>query len=375
MRARTINSAITIVAAIAAGMWLTACTDYEVADTTEVVRGLKAFRVTETASSEMRRYPSVVRPARESKLSFEVSGKLKAIDLEVGQRVAAGQLLAEIDPVSLDLQVQQARASLRQSRASYNNAKADFERKAPLLKDGYITKAEYDNAQSALKSTLAQLEQARKQLEISKENRRKARLRSPFDGVVSSVDVKDYEQVSAGQTILGLYSESAFEISFSVPAIIINALQVGDPGQVTFADLPGAKYSGHIKELGASAAKVSAFPVVLALDEAPAGLKAGMAADVELDISLGESIEGYLAPISSFKFDGGDESLLQARTGTVFVFDEQTSTVNSRQVHIVGNYENMLIVDKGLQQGDIIARAGVSYLRDGMRVKLLPLDN
>ncbi|MGI9289511.1 MAG: efflux RND transporter periplasmic adaptor subunit [Pseudomonadales bacterium] len=363
----------TLAMSIFSNVLLMGCTDYDVGDDAEVVRGLKAFRVTETASSELRRYPSVVKPANESKLSFEVAGKLKKMKLEVGQRVTAGDLLAEIDPVSLDLQVQQARASLEQARANYTNAKSDFERKAPLLKNGYITKSEYDNAQSALKSTLAQVEQAKKQLDISKENLRKARLLSPFDGVVSSVDVKDYEQISPGQTILGLYSESAYEISFSVPAVIVNLINVGDAGQVTFSDLPGAKYGGHIKELGTSAALVSAFPVVLALDEAPERLKAGMAADVELDISLGEAIEGYLAPISSFKFGGGDASLPKERMGTVFVFDEQTSTVSSRQVHMAGIHGNMVIVDSGLNKNDIIARAGVSYLRDGLKVKLLPL--
>lgn len=365
----------TLATSIFSSVLLAGCTDYDVGDDTEVVRGLKAFRVTETASSELRRYPSVVKPANESKLSFEVAGKLKNINLEVGQRVTAGDVLAEIDPVSLDLQVQQSRASLEQAQANYSNAKSDFDRKAPLLKNGYITKSEYDSAQSTLKSTFAQVEQAKKQLDISKENFRKASLLSPFDGVVSSVDVKDYEQVSPGQIILGLYSESAYEISFSVPAIIVNAINVGDAGKVTFSDLPGAKYGGHIKELGTSAARVSAFPVVLALDEAPEKLKAGMAADVELDISLGEAIEGYLAPLSSIVFGGNGASLPNDRMGIVFVFDEKTSIVNSRQVHMAGIHGNMVIVDSGLKKNDIIARAGVSYLRDGLKVKLLPLGN
>ncbi len=341
----------------------------------EPVRGLRAFRVMETANSELRRYPSVVKPANESKLSFQVGGKLRGLSLKVGQRVAAGEVLAELDPVSLELQVEQSRASLAQVRANYANAKSDIKRKTPLRKNGYITQAEYESAQRELKTTLAQVEQAKKQLAISQENLKKTRLLSPFTGVVSSIEVKDFEQVSPGEPILGLYSESAFEVSFSVPAVIINAIKVGDPGRVTFADMDGAQGSGHVKELGSSAAEVSAFPVVLALDEAPEGLKSGMAADVELNIAIGlegKQIGGFLVPINSLVF-ADDQSVPDSSSGTVFIYDEASSTVTSRQVHVAGILGNMVIVDEGLSVNDIIANAGVSYLYDGLKVKLLPL--
>ena len=82
----------------------------------EVIRGLKAFRIAETSGFEVRRYPSVVRPSQESKLSFEISGQLGSIDLEIGQMVNKGDALAEIDPVSLQFQVQQSKAALAQSK-------------------------------------------------------------------------------------------------------------------------------------------------------------------------------------------------------------------------------------------------------------------
>lgn len=344
----------------------------------EVVRGLRAFRVMETTNSELRRYPSVVKPANESKLSFQVGGKLRGLSLKVGQRVTAGEVLAELDPVSLELQVEQSRASLAQVRANYANAKSDIKRKAPLRKNGYITQAEYESTQRTLKTTLAQVDQAKKQLAISQENLKKTRLLSPFSGVISSIEVKDYEQVSPGTPILGLYSESALELSFSVPAVIVNAIKIGDAGRVTFADMDGAEGSGHVKELGSSAAEVSAFPVVLALDDAPAGLKAGMAADVELNIALGlsgEQIRGFLVPINSLSFGESQKNLPDESVGEVFIFDESTSTVRSREVHIAGIHGNMVIVDEGLSINDVIANAGVSYLYDGLKVTLLPISN
>lgn len=361
---------------------LSACSEPPVnVDEEPIIRGLKAFRVTQSANSEARRYPSVVQPAQESKLSFEVGGKLKDITLQVGQRVTRGQVLAEIDPVSLQLKVEQTSASLDEANAALRTAKLDFERKSTLLEKNYVTQSEYDTAASQLKSIQAQVEQTRRQLDLAKEDLSKSKLISPFDGVISSVEVQDFVQVGAGEFVLGVYSESGFEVSFSVPASIINSLKVGDISQVKFSDITRKPFSGHIKELGSRAGQVSAFPVVVALDESPVGLRAGMAAEVELTIKLDQGDEGYLVPLSCFYFGSftgielANIDHTEIRTGFVFRYDENSQTVIQQAVDLFGIRENMAIVSSGVNEGDIIASAGVSYLHDGQKVTLLPLEN
>ena len=61
--------------------------------------------------------------------------------------------------------------------------------------------------------------------------------------------------------------------------------------------------------------------------------------------------------------------------GTVYVYDPETSTVQQRQITSAGIRENMIIVSEGLEEGDLVAAAGVSFLREGQKVKLLPLDD
>jgi RND family efflux transporter MFP subunit len=368
-------------AVVAIPLGLTACDiSTEVVDE-KPVRGLRAFEVRATASSEARRYRSIIQPAEESKLSFEVNGRLKEISLVVGQRVATGDTLAEIDPVSLELQVQQSRAALTEAESALKNTKADFDRKEQLLEKGFVTKAAFDQSQSAMNSAAAQVEQAGKQLEITGDSLTKSKLIAPFDGLISSVEVKSFGQVSPGQTVLGLYSESGYEISFSVPATIINAINVGDTVSVHVSDLVEdtggdghANYQGHITEIGSRAAQVSGFPVVVLLEEGSERIKAGMSAEVTLDIALAGVEEGFLIPVTCFAFGamgGGDPA---TNTGEIFVFDEETGTVKARQIKVVGIKENSVIVSQGVAEGDLIASAGVSYLRDGQRVKLLPLD-
>ena len=349
-------------------------------ETQPIIRGMKGFQVSQRANSEVRRYPSVVQPAQESKLAFEVSGKLRALQLEVGQQISRGQLLAQLDPVSLQLKVQEARASRDEARSALDNASADYKRKKQLLEKNYVTQAEIDNARAQLSSSQAQLEQAARKLELAEEDLNKADLLAPFDGVVSSVEAQDYAQVNAGEVILGIYSDSAYETRFTVPATIVNSLNIGDTATITFSDLGGKPYAGHIAELGTRAAQVSAFPVVVALDEAPATLRAGMAAEVSLDIALEGTDEGFLVPLNCFFFDADrskdllEDPLQPTGEGTVFLYNPETQRVAQRAVQMYGIRDNMAIIGKGLSEGDIIAAAGVSYLHDGQQVKLLPLD-
>ncbi|WP_417451041.1 efflux RND transporter periplasmic adaptor subunit [Kordiimonas sp.] len=357
---------------------LVACADERQKEQAEPVRGLKVFVVTETADNMVRRYPSVIVPADESRLSFEIAGQLTEVTLEVGRKVDAGQVLLTLDPTTLSYEAQQAQAALEQGRASLSNARQDYERKAELLKSGNVTRAAFDAAESNLKSAQAQVEQSRQQLAIAHERLQKSTLKAPFDGVISSVDVKSFSNVSPGGTVLTLYSQSAFEVEFSVPATVINALATGDKARVVVTDLEGVSLQGRIKELGSRAGQVSAFPAVVILEETHPGVKAGMAAEVALDVGLLTGEEGFLVPVRCFALEKSEalqraESVRHTNGGNaqVYVFDEATSTVNARTVRTAGVRENMIIVTEGLKAGELIAAAGVSYLHDGQKVRRL----
>ena len=362
-------------------LFLSACGDTQTDTADDIIRGLKAYRITQTANTELRRYPSIVEPAKESKLSFEVAGQLLEVDLEVGQKVIEGEVLATLNSTSLELQKQEARARLEEADANVRNAQSDYDRKAKLKNDGFVTQAEFDQSSSTLSGSKALVLQAQKQLDIATENLSKATLISPFDGVISSVDVESFAQVAAGQQIVGVYSEGVFEISFRVPSSIINIIEIGDVADIQIADLGNVSYKGRIKEIGSRAASVSAFPVVVTIDEKTDILRAGMAAEVTLSIKLGRNTDGYLVPLSAFLVGSADQQGTQALNMTVgsrnranlFFFDEETSTVSAREVDISGIRENMAIVFEGVKEGDIVASAGVTYLKDGQKVRLLPL--
>jgi multidrug efflux pump subunit AcrA (membrane-fusion protein) len=108
-------------AVILAGLILAACEagDYSAE---QRVRGLKTFEVADVERVSVRRFPGVLEPSELNVLSFETGGMLLDFDLDLGQRIATGDVVARLDPTSLDLQVEIAAAGVRQAEALEANA-------------------------------------------------------------------------------------------------------------------------------------------------------------------------------------------------------------------------------------------------------------
>ena len=319
----------------------------------------------------MRRFPSVLQPADLSLLSFEIAGQLKAINLEAGQKVQLGDLLAEIDPRSLQAQVEQANAGVQQAEAQLANAEADFQRKEELLKRGVSTQAIFDQSRATLLTARAQLDQAGRQADLASHNLDRSRLLVPFKGTIAGVEVKSFAQVAVGQPIVTLYSDDRFEMSFLAPPGTFQSLNVGQSVDIKVADLPDLSLKGEIKELGSKAEQVSAFPVVVRLENNVAGLNAGMAVEVAVEEPLIGGGGGFLVPLSVLVPQGGKD--LQG-AATVFLYDAATSTVRKPRHHSRWRSRQQPDRHQRSQSRRHRRLAGVSYLVDRQKVKLLPVE-
>lgn len=338
------------------------------------IRGLKTVVVKDQQEHTVRKYPGVLQPASISTLSFEISGKLSTVSLDVGQIVKKGQVLARLDPTSLQLKVDSATAAVRQAKSAARTAQDDNKRKQTLLKKGVIAQAAADQARNAAESAKEQLIQAEKQLGSAKKDLTKAELTAPFDGIINTVEVKSFANVSPGAAVATLYEAKGFEASFSVSYDVVNLMAVGKKATIRLADDPSIKLPAHVSELGARADTVSSFPVVVKLDKTAPNLKAGMAIEIALKFPV-EKGKGFLMPLTIMSLGAGlkpSDDPNQSGTGYTFVYDPATSTVKRRKVTIAGVRKNSLIVIDGLRAGERVASAGVSFLHDGQKVKLLP---
>ncbi|MEL7389744.1 MAG: efflux RND transporter periplasmic adaptor subunit [Pseudomonadota bacterium] len=343
-------------------------------DETPPVRGLITTLVSDAEEVTVRRYPGVLEPGEVNLLSFEVGGRLGRVNLDVGERVSSGQLLAELEPEQFETIIENRRAAVEEVRASLAQAESDLARSEALLESGTITVVRRDQDATTVAQARAQLVQAEKNLATAEQDLGDSKLFAPFDGIIDSIEVDSFATVGAGQTVLSIYQQSEYEVSFTVSFDVINQLIVGTPATVRLADDPTISLEGVVSELGERAGQVSSFPVVVQLKESVPIIKAGMAVEVGLEFSL-PSARGHLLPMSAVI--PGTEIPADAKPNEplaleVFVYDPDTRTVLQRSVIMAGIRDNRFLIIDGLSEGERVATKGVAFLREGMEVSLLP---
>jgi RND family efflux transporter MFP subunit len=243
--------------------------------------------------------------------------------------------------------------------------KAEYERQKRIFEEGagaerYVEVAEYNYkaARSGVKFQIAKLDLARRNL-------RKTKLPSPYEGVIAWRSVEPNEEVLAGQKILEINATGKMEVELAIPETNVDQIHIDDPVTVNFPTLPDQTAKGRISYIGGAAVKANAFPVKVELIDPSEKVKPGMTAEAKLTIKDENHKAGYLVPI---------QALLpspEPNRGYAFVYEPKTSTVKKTPVHSRGTADKKIIINEGLKAGDIIAVAGVSFLADGMEVKLL----
>lgn len=358
-----------IAATILSGCW----PEDDNAELQKPVRGLVTVEIGATDDSITRKYPGVLEPAELNTLSFEVGGKLGRLNLSVGQRVTSGELLAELDSSQFAVAIENREASVVEVEARLRQLREDLERSEQLLERGAATVVRRDQDATEVREAEAQLIQAQKDLASAQEDLSDAQLFAPFDGIINSVAVDSFATVSAGTAIAQVYEQNVYEVSFSVNFDTVAGLVVGTPAIVRLADDPSIALAAVVSELGDRADTVSSFPVVVQLSEDHPLIRAGMAVEVSLEFNI-PAEDGFLVPISAAIPDMDIPEVSGPTMATpldVFVFDPHSSTVQRRQIVMAGIRENKFLIIEGLAPGDRVASAGVSFLRDGMEVRLL----
>lgn len=347
---------------------LAACEDEETssAETPERVRAIKTFTVTQPVGGQTRSFSGAIAAAATSSLSFSVGGATTKVNVSAGDRVQSGDVLAEIDPEPLVLGVDAARSDLASAQATFDEKFADVTRQRTLYEKGWLAKAGLDQALAAFEVAEGELNVARSRLATAERDLDKAKLTAPFDGVIANRDVEPFQEVTAGQPLFQINASGALEVDLSVPDTVVSRVALGAVVNVDVATVDGCGCEGRITEIGVASGAANAVRVTAVLSDARDGILPGMSAEVELPLSGGDEQSGFLIPLTAIS--PGDAET----QGFVFVFDPDQRVVRRTPVTAGrGVMENLVAVSSGVSAGDIVASAGVSFLRDGQTVKLL----
>jgi len=327
----------------------------------EPVRAVKVLTVGLDAMQSGAEYAGEVRSRVESRLGFRVGGKLLRRHVEMGQHVKAGELLAQLDPQDFKLAADGARAQLAAATTNRDLALADAKRYKDLREQNFISAAELERRDTALKAAQAQVDQAQAQLAALGNQTAYANLVADVAGVVTSVDAEPGQVLAAGTPILRIAQDGPRDGVFAVPEDKVGKLKVGSQVLVqAWAEQKSA--SASVREVAASADPVTrTFTVKVGLNGPetwPLGSTVTIAPKA-LDRS-GPSV--MKLPTSALQHDG--------EKAAVWVLEKATMTVRLQPITITTADGNEVVVSQGLEPGMQVVSVGAHVLNPGQKVTI-----
>ena len=324
---------------------------------------LFAVRVASVTKQKIR--PSVtlvgtVEPWKRSLVAGEVAGRVEQFPVKEGQSVKKGQLLAQLSTETLQIQLDSAKASRSETRVRHEQAQLDLERIKGLLKKGYLTQKEYDDAVSeelALKQRLTRLD-----AEIRQEEDRikKSRIVAPFAGLVVKEHTEIGQWVDEGGPVVEMVDISRVKIEVPLPERYVRDVGSGDAVSAVFDGLPGFKAKGRIFSVVAQANMAArTFPVKVKIQNRGLKIKSGMVSRVT--ILLGKPYEAVLVPKDALVLRGQQQ----------FIFLVEDGKAVQKRVTPGAFIDGLVEVNGEVPEGMRVVVQGNERLMPGQPVRIL----
>lgn len=333
----------------------------------EPVRAVRTLTVSSESAGGVHEYAAELRARTETRLGFRVGGKMVARPAEVGQRVRAGQVLAQLDASDLKLGQEAAQAAARAAQTQFDLASAEFKRFQELRAQGFISSQELERREATLKAQRAQLDQALAQARVQGNQAGYATLVATAAGVVTATEAEVGAVLAAGTPVLRLAHDGPRDAVFAVPEDGVAAMRalLGQRGALQVrAWASSTLLPATVREVAAAADPVTrTFLVKADVGNATAGnttLQLGQTVTVLAALPRMEGITRL--PLSAVTQQQG--------VTAVWVLDPATMTVKVQPITVAGADGNTVVVAAGLQPGQQVVTAGVHVLTPGQKVKL-----
>ena len=304
------------------------------------IEGLEVLEVKMLDSYSLtKQFPGKLLPVEQSKLSFEIPGKIKNIYVDVGDDVKEGQVLAKLDD-------REALARLNQVKASYDLSKQVFERFQDLRNQGHISLQELDKATSDL--TIAKSE-----YEFYAVKLKQTSLMSPYDGVIQNRFLDSGTVINQGIPILEIIDSNYVEAHISMPVQYLNDMRIGNDYDF---EIDGKDLKAQLSRLapmspGGSDSRLAIFKFNNFIN--PGSI-------AKLSLKINKISRGTWVPLRSLS--QSDQGLW-----ALYTIDENNIVVRDL-VEIVYFEDQYAFVNGTIKDGDLIVLGGAAKIIPGKKI-------
>lgn len=343
---------------------LSGCSDEE---KQENVRPVRVIKVEPTSAIAKYTFNGIARSDIAAKLSFEVSGRVKSVDVRAGQRVEKGDTIATLDDSYFKLKVNEVKASLKDAQARYANAKSYYARIKQLYVNRSSSLSDLDNARASKESAYANYKAMKNRLEQAKLKLTSTKLIAPISGVISEVMVHKGENIASGMPVATISSTQNIEVPVSVPGSLIDNIKLGQEVSVRFDALKDKSFKATVVEVSTTSnIRTTTFPVVVRLQEKYKKIKPGMSASVEFTFTSDTNNAIFIVPVYALLED--------AKGNYLFIVEE----VNDKGVGVIRRFDVVrgklvgdgVVIKEGLYNNARVLTAGMHKVQENQKVRV-----
>ena len=315
-------------------------------------QAVQVLRIDPASASETWSYVGTIRARFEGDIAFRVGGKVTRRLVDIGASVAAGQIIAELDPTDYRLALEAQQAELTAAKSSRDQAVAAEARYRTLEAQGHVAKAALDQRVAAADEARGRVERAERSLALARNQLDYAVLRSDAAGVVSALPVEVGQVVAAGQPIARIARRDEIEALVAIPEHRLADVKKAQAEIEIWGD-GDRRYPAKLREVSPEADRVSrTYAARFTIDVASNSSELGRTATVYLRAA--NAAQAFTVPLAAVMQDG--------TTPTIWVLDATATRVQRTPVTLIRLTQESAVITGALRPGDRIVTLGVHML-------------
>jgi membrane fusion protein, multidrug efflux system len=302
-----------------------------------------------------------IQAEKEVALAFRIGGRIIERSVDAGDSVKPDQVVAKLDPQNELNSLRSARAALSAAKARLEQDSNHFDRQETLLQQGWTTRANFDQAQQALRTAQATVDDAKAQVEIAEDRVSYTQLKAGLRGTITRRAAESGEVVQAGQTVFMVARETGWDAVFDVPAQLLRTAPGDADVIIALTDDPGVTAKGRVRQVDPQADPVTrTFRVRVTVNDPPPAMRLGATVSGRVEVDHGHGISLPASALTS-----------RDKTPAVWVVDPDSLTVALKPVEVLRFDPGTVVLSGGLDGGEIVVTAGVQALHPGQKVRPL----
>lgn len=297
---------------------------------------------------------------REASVRAQVGGSVLQTHAEQGQRVRAGELLAQVDASGLQDAFLSARAAVTSARSSADIAARELARGEKLLAAGAIAERDIEQSRRASIAANAGLADARARLANAQKQLSNTRITAPISGVVSDRQVSAGDVVQPGAAMFTVVDPSSMRLEASIPAEQLDQVRIGVPVSFTVTGYPGRTLIGKVTRINPTADPATRqVRIIASIPNTSGTLVGGLFATGRL---ASESKSGLIAPVAAIDQRASVPSVMRIKQGKV----ERVPV----QLGLRDEGAERIQITAGVQAGDTLLLGAAQGISSGTVIKV-----